>query len=150
MQNGYDFLEVDRILAALRPNARLRIKPYAYPFNFGAAGAGATVTAARVIDSNCDFLWLATNIGPVDTIPSYGVQLQDSGTGEFYLPSSQPFTFLGGCMSFGDNSSDSIYLGFPRLIPANSNIVASITDLSGGGFAAGQMVMHGVRVYEYG
>lgn len=149
MQNSFDFLEIDRVLALLKPGRRLRIKPYSYPFNFAAIGAGLTVQATRVIDANCDFLWVATTIAPADLIPVYGVQIQDSGSGEFYLPSSMPFSFVGGWLAFGDSGGDSIGLGFPRLISANSNLLASITDLTGGGAQAGQMAMHGVRVYEY-
>lgn len=149
MQNGFDFLEIDRVLALLKPGRRLRSKPYSYPFNFAAIGAGLTVQASRVIDANCDFLWCTTTIAPQDSFYKYGVQIQDSGTGEFYLPSSMPFSFVGGWLAFSDSGGNSIGLGFPRLIPANSNLLASVTDLTGAGAAAGQLALHGVRVYEY-
>jgi len=150
MQNSFDFLEIDRVLALLKPGRRLRIKPYSYPFNFAAIGAGLTVQATRVIDANCDFLWIASTISPTDQASVHGVQIQDTGSGEFYLPSSMPFTFVGGWLMYGQTGGNSIGLGFPRLIPANSNLLASITDISGGGASAGQLALHGVRVYEYG
>ncbi len=149
MQNSFDFLEIDRVLALLKPGRRLRIKPYSYPFNFATIGAGLTVQATRVIDANCDFLWVATTISPPQFSPSYGVQIQDTGSGEFYLPSSMPFSLVGGWLSFGESGGNSVGLGFPRLIPANSNLLMSITDISGSGVVAGQIAMHGVRVYEY-
>lgn len=148
MQNSFDFLEIDRVLALLKPNRRLSVKPYAYPFNFAALAASGSLSTTKAIDANCDFLWVATTFSVPDYSYGYSIQIQDAGSGEFYLPQSLPFTFLGGFLQF-NQSGNSDTLGFPRLIPANSNLTMTLTDITGAPASASQVALHGVRVYEY-
>lgn len=154
---NYDlpFLELARVASLLMPGRRLAFEPYAYPFDFGAAAGTATLTATRTTKANCNFL--ATH-GVFSAFQADGsfitaltdsyIQIEDAGSVDKFF--NVPMQVLA---VFSGYSNDPVknMLPFPRLIPGNSTLTATLdwSQVNGDTLGYAQLALHGVLLYDY-
>lgn len=150
MQAIYRFDELDALVANLFPGKRFALEPYGYAFSFGVIASGATVTSTIKTQSNALFAWIeSAAFSSNGTSMGSGLlcQINNTGSSENFFSASVPLdTFCndGVTPNFAD-------LPYPRLIQPNSELVATLTDTSGGTFAAvtSQLLLRGVNVFFY-
>lgn len=150
MRQSFDFLEIDRYIAEMYAGKRVSVEQYAYVFDFGAAGIGATATTSTIkTNSNVDFLWISSAVPAGNSASGNNLlmQIQDQGSGQYFFADFTPATDFASepNAAFTDNGN-----AVPRKIGGASTLTASAVDPTGiGGAADVQLILFGVHVYVY-
>lgn len=149
MQKQYSFIEIEEYVAYLYQGRRVDISSFWYPFIFTALAANASQTVNSSIASDSDFLITAINVdaGMIGGAAGHLLQIVDSASNERFFDNAARLVFPFAISQFAANGA----LAMPRFVSANANLSMTLTaGAVGGGTAAGQIGLEGVRVRVYG